>query len=77
MHTINGILVHQSPEVILVLGASPIQPQHVYQMCFSHANVVLAEADFIKAKQQRMKVPYDAVSIILKCTHFEGHNKLF
>ncbi|XWS76419.1 hypothetical protein CRYUN_Cryun01aG0174600 [Craigia yunnanensis] len=38
-------------EVILVLGASPIRPQHVYQMYFSHANAATsAEADFVKGK---------------------------
>ncbi|KAK8614636.1 hypothetical protein V6N13_068433 [Hibiscus sabdariffa] len=38
-------------EVILVLGASPIRPQHVYQLFFSHANPApTAEANFLKSK---------------------------
>ncbi|EOX94789.1 F15k9.21, putative isoform 1 [Theobroma cacao] len=38
-------------EVILVLGTSPIRPQHVYQMYFSHSNAAPSvEADFIKGK---------------------------
>ncbi|KAE8676728.1 F15k9.21, putative isoform 2 [Hibiscus syriacus] len=38
-------------EVILVLGASPIRPQHVYQLCFSHSNPApIVEANFVKGK---------------------------
>ncbi|TYH57353.1 hypothetical protein ES332_D08G083500v1 [Gossypium tomentosum] len=48
------LLISQIPnihEVILVLGTSPIRPQHVYQLCFSHANPApSAEANFIKGK---------------------------
>ena len=69
-------------EVILVLGASPIRPQHVYQMYFSHANAApSAEADFVKGKTAEglsRKVSYDAVSTsVLNCTLFETRNELF
>ncbi|XP_062145058.1 uncharacterized protein LOC133852329 isoform X2 [Alnus glutinosa] len=37
-------------EVVLVLGASPIRPLHVYQLCFSHGKVVLGEVDFAKSR---------------------------
>lgn len=39
-------------EVILVLGASPIRPQHVYELCFSRGNVVSRGDDggFVKSK---------------------------
>ncbi|KAJ6412342.1 hypothetical protein OIU84_005408 [Salix udensis] len=38
-------------EVILVLGASPIRPQHVYELCFSRGNVVPRDDDgFAKSK---------------------------
>ncbi|KAL6968332.1 hypothetical protein U1Q18_034136 [Sarracenia purpurea var. burkii] len=30
--------------VILILGASPIRPQHVYEVCFSHGKVVSGSA---------------------------------
>lgn len=37
--------------VILVLGATPIRPQHVYELCFSHGKVVgSGEIDFTKSK---------------------------
>ena len=41
--------------VILVLGASPIRPQHVYELCFSNGNAVVVgngrgEVDFTKSK---------------------------
>lgn len=63
------LLISQIPnihEVILVLGTSPIRPQHVYQLCFSHANPApSAEANFIKGKTAEWlsrKVPIAAVS---------------
>ncbi|RQO90835.1 hypothetical protein POPTR_005G208700v4 [Populus trichocarpa] len=38
-------------EVILVLGASPIRPQHVYELCFSRGNVVPRDdGGFAKSK---------------------------
>ncbi|KAB5557429.1 hypothetical protein DKX38_008338 [Salix brachista] len=38
-------------EVMLVLGASPIRPQHVYELCFSRGNVVPRDDDgFAKSK---------------------------
>lgn len=37
--------------VILVLGASPIRPQHVYEFCFKHGRVVSGGAcDFTKTR---------------------------
>ncbi|KAJ9187644.1 hypothetical protein P3X46_003073 [Hevea brasiliensis] len=36
---------------ILVLGASPIRPQHVYELCFSRGKTVLRDAsDFTKSR---------------------------
>lgn len=32
--------VHGIEGVILILGASPIRPQHVYEMSFSHGRIV-------------------------------------
>ncbi|GLU07535.1 hypothetical protein SLE2022_244900 [Rubroshorea leprosula] len=40
-------------EVILVLGASPIRPQHVYEMTFSHTSAgsgTISHADFAKSR---------------------------
>jgi hypothetical protein len=38
-------------EVILVLGASPIRPQHVYELCFSRGNAVPGDdGGFAKSK---------------------------
>ncbi|XP_039008670.1 uncharacterized protein LOC120136779 [Hibiscus syriacus] len=48
------LMIRETPnvqEVILVLGASPIRPQHVYQLCFMHSNPApTVEANFVKGK---------------------------
>lgn len=38
-------------QVLLVLGPSPMRPQHVYEVCFSHGKVVSDSAgDFTKTR---------------------------
>ncbi|KAK9282531.1 hypothetical protein L1049_005451 [Liquidambar formosana] len=48
------LMVTEIPDiqgVILILGASPIRPQHVYEMCFSHGRVVSqGGCDFTKSR---------------------------
>ncbi|KAJ0669655.1 putative mad1/Cdc20-bound-Mad2 binding protein [Helianthus annuus] len=36
--------------VILVLGASPVQPRRVYELCFSHRKDVSDACDFTKTR---------------------------
>lgn len=37
--------------VVLVLGASPIRPRHVYELCFSHGKAAArGEVDFSKSR---------------------------
>ncbi|XP_015892093.1 uncharacterized protein LOC107426419 [Ziziphus jujuba] len=36
--------------VILVLGASPLRPQHVYDLCFSHGKLPGGAQDFTKSR---------------------------
>lgn len=47
-------LISETPniqDVLLVLGATPLRPQYVYEMCFSHKKVVVRGADnFVKHK---------------------------
>ena len=47
-------LISETPnvqEVLLILGATPLRPQYVYELCFSHKNVVVRGADyFVKHK---------------------------
>lgn len=51
-------------EVVLVLGASPIRPLHVYRLCFSHGKVAVSvrgEVDFAKTRAAdglSRKVPF-------------------
>jgi hypothetical protein len=43
--------IAQIREVVLVIGASPIRPLHVYQLYFSHGKVVVrGEVDFAKSR---------------------------
>ncbi|XWS31593.1 hypothetical protein CRYUN_Cryun23aG0089600 [Craigia yunnanensis] len=68
-------------EVILVLEASPIRPQHVYQMYFSHANAApSAEADFVKGKTAEGLSRKAIRALISKgagSTSYPGPTKLF
>ncbi|XP_012092258.1 uncharacterized protein LOC105650003 isoform X2 [Jatropha curcas] len=60
MNTLNGLesalqlIISEIPSLesfILILGASPLRPQHVYELWFSHGKVVLRGAnDFTKSK---------------------------
>lgn len=47
-------LISEAPnieEVLLILGATPLRPQYVYEMCFSHKRFGLRGADnFVKHK---------------------------
>lgn len=47
-------LISEAPnieEVLLILGATPLRPQYVYEMCFSHKRFALRGADnFAKHK---------------------------
>lgn len=86
LQTALQLMIREIPniqEVILVLGASPIRPQHVYQMHFSHANVApSAEADFVKGKTAEglsRKVSFMMLFLLqfLSCKLFETFNQLF
>lgn len=48
------IIFSETPHVqsvILIIGASPVRPRHVYELCFSHRKDVLSDAcDFTKTK---------------------------
>lgn len=53
---------------ILVLGASPLRPQHVYELCFSHGGSVPSVAhDFTKTRAA--EVLSRKVSLIYFCFH--------
>ncbi|OMP05027.1 hypothetical protein COLO4_09104 [Corchorus olitorius] len=68
-------------EVILVLGASPIRPLHIYQMYFSHANAApYAEADFIKGRTAEVLSRKAIRTLISKgagSSSYPGATKLF
>lgn len=46
------LLISEIPniqEVLIILGATPLRPQHVYELCFFHKKVVVRGADdFVK-----------------------------
>ncbi|PSS14624.1 Melanoma inhibitory activity protein [Actinidia chinensis var. chinensis] len=60
MKTVSGLrtalqlMISEIPDiqrVMLVLGTSPIRPQHVYEMCFSHGKIIsIGAGDFAKSK---------------------------
>ncbi|XP_059660509.1 uncharacterized protein LOC132306924 [Cornus florida] len=54
LQTALQLMISENPniqEIILALGATPLRPQHVYQVCFSHGKVVSKGAcDFTKSK---------------------------
>ncbi|XP_021653865.2 uncharacterized protein LOC110645130 isoform X2 [Hevea brasiliensis] len=60
MYTVSGLesalklIISEIPSLesfILVVGASPIRPQHVYELCFSRGKSILRDAiDFTKTK---------------------------
>lgn len=84
LQTALQLMIREIPniqEVILVLGASPIRPQHVYQMHFSHANVApSAEADFVKGKTAEGLSRKAIRALISKgagSTSYPGPTKLF
>ncbi|XVE73157.1 hypothetical protein DITRI_Ditri11bG0094500 [Diplodiscus trichospermus] len=68
-------------DVVLILGASPIRPIHVYQMHFSHANAAAsAEADFIKGKTAEVLSRKAIRALISKgagSSSYPGPTKLF
>ncbi|KAL4603005.1 hypothetical protein ACB092_10G094600 [Castanea dentata] len=67
--------------VILVLGASPIRPQHVYELCFSHGKVVgSGEVYFTKSKLAEglsRKAIRTLISKGAGSGSYPGSNKLF
>ncbi|XP_057966578.1 uncharacterized protein LOC131156709 [Malania oleifera] len=67
--------------VILVLGASPIRPQHVYEMCFSHGSIVTGGAcGFTKSKvaeAMSRKAIRALISIGAGSNTYAGPSKLF
>ncbi|XP_050263731.1 uncharacterized protein LOC126707990 isoform X2 [Quercus robur] len=67
--------------VILVLGATPIRPQHVYELCFSHGKVVgSGETDFTKSKVAQglsRKAIRTLISKGAGSGSYPGPNKLF
>ncbi|KAF5947226.1 hypothetical protein HYC85_013183 [Camellia sinensis] len=54
LRTALQLMISEIPDingVILVLGASPIRPQHVYEVCFLHGKVVSGDdVDFTKSR---------------------------
>ncbi|XVF72422.1 hypothetical protein PTKIN_Ptkin12aG0120100 [Pterospermum kingtungense] len=84
LQTALQLMIREIPniqEVILVIGASPIRPQHVYQLHFSHSNVAFsAEADFIKGKTAEGLSRKAIRALISKgagSTSYPGPTKLF
>ncbi|XVF32593.1 hypothetical protein REPUB_Repub17cG0095600 [Reevesia pubescens] len=84
LQTALQLMISQIPsiqEVILVLGASPIRPQHVYQMCFSHPNAASsAETDFIKGRTAEW-LSRKAIRVLISkgagSSSYPGPTKLF
>ncbi|KAI3760091.1 hypothetical protein L1987_50481 [Smallanthus sonchifolius] len=67
--------------VILALGASPVRPRHVYELCFSHGKDVVSDAcDFTKTRVAEgisRKVIRTLVSKGAGSESYEGPSKLF
>ncbi|XP_071741319.1 uncharacterized protein [Rutidosis leptorrhynchoides] len=67
--------------VVLVLGASPIRPRHVYELCFSHGQNVVSDAcDFTRSKAAEgisRKVIRTLVSKGAGSDSYAGPSKLF
>lgn len=67
--------------VILVLGASPVRPRHVYEMCFSHGQNVVSDAcDFTRSRAAEgisRKVIRTLVSKGAGSDSYAGPSKLF
>ncbi|KAK9067627.1 hypothetical protein SSX86_011738 [Deinandra increscens subsp. villosa] len=67
--------------VIVVLGASPLRPRHVYELCFSHRkDVISGVCDFTKTRVAEgisRKVIRTLVSKGAGSESYEGPSKLF
>ncbi|KAL8262110.1 hypothetical protein R6Q59_026159 [Mikania micrantha] len=67
--------------VIVVLGASPVRPRHVYELCFSHGKDAISDAcDFTKTRVAEgisRKVIRTLVSKGAGSESYEGPSKLF
>ncbi|XP_076890510.1 uncharacterized protein LOC143541621 [Bidens hawaiensis] len=66
--------------VILVLGASPVRPRHVYELCFSHGKDVSEACDFTKTRVAEVisrKVIRTLISKGAGSESYAGPSKLF
>ncbi|XP_011026336.1 PREDICTED: LOW QUALITY PROTEIN: uncharacterized protein LOC105126974 [Populus euphratica] len=65
-------------EVILVLGASPIQPQHVHESCFLRGNVVAGDdGGFTKSKVAEGLQERFCESVCFVCGLIKANSKIF
>ncbi|XP_023548796.1 uncharacterized protein LOC111807345 isoform X1 [Cucurbita pepo subsp. pepo] len=78
-------LISETPnvqEVLLILGATPLRPQYVYELCFSHKNVVVRGADyFVKHKAAEVLSRKQAIRTLISkdagSASYPGPTKLF
>ncbi|KAJ7977418.1 F15k9.21, putative isoform 2 [Quillaja saponaria] len=84
LQTALKLMISQIPsieEVILILGASPLRPLHVYKLCFSHGTAIFKDSDdFAKSKAAEglsRKAIRTLISKGAGCGSYPGPTKLF